>query len=570
MAARYVFIGVLSCASALACAAHPVMAAAQNSPQTERVESPARVATLLVFPFENSSRVAKLDWLGEGLADLTIERLGGEGQFVFPREERLAALDRLGLPASTRYTRATMLKVAEEIDADYVVFGQYELDGQTLTVAARLLRISPASLSPPMVEPGALNDLMEMHGRLAWRVLRFINPAYPLNQRDFAAKFPKLRLDAFEYYVRGLLSLDDEERLRDFREAARLEPAWDAPAFALGHAYYGRHDCEAALPWLTRVPPAHERGAEANFEAGVCHLLRNDPAHAEAAFASLLERVGPAAPPAPNARAEAAARPRELPEALNNLGVARERLGKRREAAAALERATQLDPEEAKYWFNLGLLRMRVNDAAAAIRPFQEVLRRQPHDAEARALLIAALEKSGRSPEAAAVRQESTSTGARAASLRLDPASLHPLPESAAEAAPKPGDTLAHRLKHRQFHMTRGQEFLAAGQLDDAQREFNEAIVLAPLNTPAAHLGLAEVFRRQNRPDDAIRELRAALGSRDDSTTRTALARLLLGQNRIAEAREELRLALKLNPGYAEARQLLEQLEARTGAGEPR
>ncbi len=562
------------------------MAAAQNSPQTERVESPARVATLLVFPFENSSRVAKLDWLGEGLADLTIERLGGEGQFVFPREERLAALDRLGLPASTRYTRATMLKVAEEIDADYVVFGQYELNGRTLTVAARLLRISPASLSPPMVEPGALNDLMEMHGRLAWRVLRFINPAYPLNQRDFAAKFPKLRLDAFEYYVRGLLSLDDEERLRDFREAARLEPAWDAPAFALGHAYYGRHDCEAALPWLTRVPPAHERGAEANFEAGVCHLLRNDPARAEAAFAGLLESVRPAAPPAASARAEAAARPRELPEALNNLGVARERLGKRREAAAALERATQLDPEEAEYWFNLGLLRMRVNDASAAVRPFQEVLRRQPHDAEARALLIAALEKSGRSPEAEAERRESTSTGARAGTLpslspealarmdrvrlRLDPASLHPLPESAAEAAPKPGDTLAHRLKHRQFHMTRGQEFLAAGQLDDAQREFNEAIVLAPLNTPAAHLGLAEVFRRQNRPDDAIRELRAALGSRDDSTTRTALARLLLGQNRIAEAREELRLALKLNPGYVEARQLLERLEARTGAGEPR
>ncbi len=123
------------------------MAAAQNSPQTERVESPARVATLLVFPFENSSRVAKLDWLGEGLADLTIERLGGEGQFVFPREERLAALDRLGLPASTRYTRATMLKVAEEIDADYVVFGQYELNGRTLTVAARLLRIPIPSTS---------------------------------------------------------------------------------------------------------------------------------------------------------------------------------------------------------------------------------------------------------------------------------------------------------------------------------------------------------------------------------------------------------------------------------------
>ncbi len=581
MATRAVLVGVLCCVAAgVSSEAYPLAGATQDPPQSERAGGSARPVTLLVFPLENASKLAQLDWLGDGLAELTVERLAGDGPFVYPREERLAALDRLGLPASTRFSRATMLKIAEEIDADYVVFGHYTLADKSLKLAARVLRISPADLSPPIEESGALEDLMDTHARLAWRVLGLVEPAYRGNQRDFTARLPRLRLDAFEHYARGLLRSDDEQRLRDFREAARLEPAWDAPAFALGQAYFARRDCESALLWLLRVPPAHPRGAEASFDAGVCHLLRNDPARAEAAFAALLERMR-----------SSPAGARELPEALNNLGLARERLGKSREAAADFERAARLDPEETEYWFNLGLLNLRTKEPAAAVRAFRELLRRQPEDAEARALLMAALEQSGRSSEAAAEREQSPRTAGRGASLpsaspealarldrvkmHLDPAYLRPpadsLAQAAAEAAAgaRPGETLAHRAQHRELHMARGRQYLAAGKLYDAQREFSEAIVLAPLASPAAHQGLAEVFRRQGRTDEAIQEMRAALASRDDPAARVALARLLLEQGRAAEAREELRAALKLDPGHAEARKLLDQLEARRGTGEP-
>lgn len=532
----------------------------------------AITATFLVLPFENSSRLVKLDWLGEGLAELTLERLAGEGRIVFPREEWLAAVEKLGVPASTRFSRATMLKIAEEADADYVVFGQYASDGNTLTVTARVLGVNPPGLLAPVTESGALENLMDIHARLTWRILRSVEPAYPLSERDFARRFPRLRLDAFEYYVRGLLNSEskrDEQRLRLLREAARLEPAWDDAAFALGQTYFARRDCDSALLWLTRIPPAHERGLEASFAAGVCYLLRNDPARAEAAFAGLLERVRPGVAA------------RELPEALNNLAVARGRLGKSREAVAGFERATQLDPEEVDYWFNLGLAALRASEAAAAAQAFREVLRRQPADAEARALLIGALEGSGRATEAAAERDELARAGARGTPLpslapealgrleriktRLDAASAHPLFGASAGAAAA-GATSAARSQHRQLHLRRGRQLLAAGKLDEAQREFTAAIVLAPLSAPA-HQGLAEVYRRQGRPDDAIRELRAALASRDDAAARTTLARLYLEQNRPAEAREELRLALRLDPGYAEARHLLEQLEARRDPG---
>ena len=573
MAARYVLIGVFgSVIAALTSAGNPLRSG-QSAPHPQRAGGMTRASALLVFPFENASRLAKLDWLGEGLSELTIERLASQGQFAFPREERLAAQEKLGLPASTRFSHATMLRIAEEVDADYIVFGRYASDGKTLTLTARVLRVSPSKLSPPIEESGALEGLMNAHARLAARVVRAVDPASSIGPGDLAQKLARRRLKAFEYYIRGLLGAGDDHRLRDFREAVRLEPSWEEPAFALGQAYYARRECEFALLWLSRVPPAHRRGAEASFDAGVCHLLRNDAARAEAAFANLLELVRPWAG--------------ELPEALNNLAVARMRMGKWREATAGLERATQLDPEETEYWFNLGLLNLRTKQPAAAVEPFREVLRRQPEDGEARALLIAALEQTSRASEAAAERKTPARAGGRPAALpsaspeslarldrikmRLDVAWLHPFPGNGAAGteSANSGDVSVHRRLHREIHLNRGREFLADGKLEEAEREFNQAIVLAPLNSPAAHQGLAEVFRRQGRNEDAIREMRAALASHDDAAMRTALARLFIEQNRAGEAREQLRLALKLDPNHAEARQWLDKLETRHNPGGP-
>ena len=60
-------------------------AAAQVAPAKGESTSP-RAETVLIFPFENLSRMAKLDWLGEGLAELSVERVAGQGPIVFSRE----------------------------------------------------------------------------------------------------------------------------------------------------------------------------------------------------------------------------------------------------------------------------------------------------------------------------------------------------------------------------------------------------------------------------------------------------------------------------------------------------
>ena len=138
----------------------------------------------LVFPFENSGASARLDWIGEGLEELTIQRLSAAGQQVYSHAGRLSEMDRYGLPSSAKLSRATMLRIGQEMDVDYIVFGDFTSDGQAITVNARLLRVSPVALLPVVEEHGPLSSLMELHTKIAWELLRNCNHGFPVGLSD--------------------------------------------------------------------------------------------------------------------------------------------------------------------------------------------------------------------------------------------------------------------------------------------------------------------------------------------------------------------------------------------------
>jgi tetratricopeptide (TPR) repeat protein len=315
-----------------------------------------------------------------------------------------------------------MVKIAAQADADEVVFGRFVSDGKAVTLEARVLRISPPWLSPAYTQTSSSEDLLRAHARLSWQILCALEQknCFPqganADESSFADPPPSLRADALENFVRGLLAPDDESHIRALREAARLEPAWDRPPFELGQVYFARRDCESALPWFSRVPPNRPDGPEASFNTGVCHLLGNDAARAEAAFSGLIERTR---------SVDRGGWLPELSEVRNNLGVARLRLGKWSEAATEFERAAALDEGEPDYWVNLGIAKLAAKQLAGAVAAFEHARKLDPDDKGARTLLISTLESLGRSSDAAAVRAESAENSGRAASpAPQDPAAL--------------------------------------------------------------------------------------------------------------------------------------------------
>jgi len=423
MPSRLFSIGpFLFCASLCATAGMNIAFSPQSGPTSRVAPADPHALTLLVLPFENETHMANLDWLGEGLSELTSERLLDRGVSVLSRQERLATLEKMGLPDTARVSHATIVKIASEADADVVVYGRFVSDGKTVMIEAHVLHVSPPSLSPALTQSADMEGLLRAHARVSWQILCSIDEkncqpdGASRDSTSFSEPPPALRLDALENFIRGVTGMDDEARLRFLREASRLEPDWDRPPFELGQIYFERRDCETALPWFSRVPPARPDGAEASFDSGVCQLQRNDAARADAAFSGLIER----------ARSDDSKdRLPEFPEVHNNLGVARLRLGKWSEAAAEFERAAALDSEEPNYWVNLGIARLAGKQPAAAVAPLEHARNLEPEDKDARALLISTLESVGRSSDAAAIRTDATEGVGRAAGQNAqDPAAL--------------------------------------------------------------------------------------------------------------------------------------------------
>jgi len=526
----------------------------------------------LVFPFENAGSSPRYDWLGEGLEELTIQRLAAAGEQVYSHAGRLTEQEHYGLPSSSRLSRATMLHAAEDLDADFVIFGKFTASATSLTIEARVLRVNPTRLLPPIRETSILDGLMALHLRVLWRVLSAAEPRYPLNLAEFSKRQRYLRLDAFEHYVRGLLAGEDDARLRELREAARLEPEWPDPDFALGDLYFTRRDCNSALPWYARLPKNYDRYTEAVFATGVCRLLLGQPDRAEEVFVALQ-----------NALRTNMVSGADLPEILNDLAIARTRRGKVAEAQADLRRAADLDPDEDDYVFNLGLLALQANDAVAAADHFREAVEREPDNPEDRAMLILSLEGAGKKSEADQERETATETfgphglpaiRAEAKSdfvarlnrlkMELDVTALRAglvspgTPASAPETAESSDSAAAHIRRARQE--------LSAGHVEAAEKEFHAALA-GEAGNAAAHRGLGEIYRRQGKMEDAVKELQASLAARDSAVVRTLLAKIYLEQKKPDLARAEVERALKLAPNYADAKQLLEHLQNSKPAG---
>ena len=524
----------------------------------------------MVFPFENAAASPRLEWLSEGLEELTIQRLSAAGEQVYSHAGRLAELERNGLLHSSKLSRATMLHIGEDLDADFVVFGRFAARGNSLTIESRILKVSPARLLPAQREAGTLDSLMDLHSRLIWRMLSGNDHNYSQSLAEFSKRQRPLRLDAFEHYIRGLLANEDDARLRELREAARLEPEWPEPDFALGEIYFARRDCDSALPWYARVPKTHNHYVESVFATGVCRILMGQPDHAEEVFTSLQEALK-------NNVVSAG----DLPEILNDLAVARARQGKTAAAQADLRRAAELEPDEDDYPFNLGLLALQNNDPAAAADYFREAAERAPDNAEDRALLILSLEKADKKTEADQERDTANETfgpnGLPAIHLDAKNETLAKLNRikteldvtalrTEIETAAVPSGDAASSIDAAVAHLRRGRQELSAGNAEAAEKEFR-AVLAADSTSPAAHRGLAEIDHRQGKLDDAVQEFQASLQARDSAVVRTMLARIYLEQKKPDLARAEAEKALKLAPNYAEAKQLLDHLQNFKPAG---
>ncbi len=347
----------------------------------------ARADTYLVLPFFNLTKNANLNWLGESVAETLGEALGSEGLIVLNRDDRVEAYRRLGIRPYSLLTKASVVKIGQELDAEHVIFGQFDLKAVpdsaaksrgSLAITASIVDLRRIKEGPEFRELGALEDLAAIEGHLAWQTLRFLKPNTAPAESQFRERHPAVRVDAIENYVRGLLAANEDEEHRFFTQAARLDAHYSQPCFQLGRLLWKKKEYKSAGEWFQKVAPAAAHYHEANFFLGLCRYYTGDYVGARDAF-QLVARVVP------------------LNEVYNNLGAAESRVSAA-EAMDNFRRALEGDPNDTGYLFNVGYTLWKQGNYADATRSFRAVLERDPKDAEAGLLLDRCAKQSGPRP----------------------------------------------------------------------------------------------------------------------------------------------------------------------------
>lgn len=501
---------------------------------------------LLVLPFENHTGQPNLDWIGEGAADIFNRRLDSAGFLTISRDDRLYALDRLGLPLNFQPSRATTIRIAQLLDADSVIVGAYtqtpDQAGDQLSASARILDLHSLTLSAPIEQQGDLPSLLNTLNGLAWNVARKLDPSYSVAEQTFLAADAPLRPDAFENYVRGTTAEAPADRISYLRRAVRLDPGFAPARLELGKAYFANHDYGEAATTFGQLPVDDPNALDADFDRGLALFYTANYLKAEDAFAFVATQL-------------------PLPEVVNNEGVAASRRG--HDGEPFFRQALASDSRDADYHFNLAVALSRKKDREGALREIQAALKLRPQDSDAQAFAAELKNPPSASPDPPSatatapedsVPVERIKRGYNETEFRQAAFEMEQI--QAVRLAALPPRERAARL------VSSGDQFLNRGLILEAEREYQAAVRADP-SSALAHAGLAEVREHSEDMKAARAEAQHSLDITPNVAAYLVMAQADLASNRLSAAATDVSAALRLEPSNPSAQGMKQKVEAR-------
>jgi tetratricopeptide (TPR) repeat protein len=452
-------------------------------------------------------------------------------------------LDHLGLPVDLRPSRATTIRIAQTLDANFVIVGSYTASNGRISVQAQVLEVNKLRLSQPLEDSSELARLFDVENAIAWKVARQIDPHLNVAQQTFLAASGGVKLSAFENYIRGTDATTSQERIKRLQMAIQETPNYPAALLALGKAEFVQRYYDQAAVSFAKIPRTDRRALEANFYIGLARFNSAKYAEAESAFAFVATRL-------------------PLPEVVNNQAVASSRQG--HDAVPLFQRASTADPNDADYHYNLAVALLRRGDFAGAQHEVDLALKLRPSDMEAAELKTSI--NAGRhitsstkpAPNAAGspdfaplerIRRTYSEASFRQAAFQLDQM-------RAARLATLP------RAEQAAQYTQLGHDFLGQGLIAEAEQEFQAAIA-AEASSAAAHAGLAQVRERSGSTTDARAEAQTSINLHPNVPAYLVLARLDLQANEMASSAANVSKALQLEPKDSAAQGMRQALQAR-------
>jgi Tfp pilus assembly protein PilF len=357
--------------------------------------------TFIVFTIENTTKNPALAWLGEGIAYSITEQIGIPGINVIDHEKRSELTYDLDLPPRAPLSRASMIRLAEQAPADFLVMGSFSGATEDLHIALRLLDLKTMKLGGEISANGQLSVLPQMENELAWLVLSNsgMNGAY--SRMEFKERTRSIPNESFACFIRSLAASDEDSRMKFLSKAVELLPDFPEAQFLLGKDCFEKSNWKGAAQHLEYALKSAKRFRESEFMLGTCYLQQDSFEKSIRSYSHLLAQ-------------------RESHEVLNNLGVANLRKGDYSIALQQLSDAQKMAKMSATVNLNLGLLQHLQGNDAAARKVLEDILPSSPSNGMLYFILSKVMEAQGEMEGARVALEKSRHLGINVEQINRD------------------------------------------------------------------------------------------------------------------------------------------------------
>jgi tetratricopeptide (TPR) repeat protein len=313
---------------------------------------------LLIFPLSGSTEGVGT-WVGEGIALSLSGQLTEAGIRPFSHGEREDLFMENGLPQGAPLSRGSMIFIAEQADADFVVMGSYAESEDSLKLSVRLLDMKTMKQGSEFTVSGSLATLPEMENELAWMVYSSIARTPAVSREQFRERARRAPNSAYASYVESLDVFEENQKLQLLEKAVKEYADFAEARFRIGLILYQKKDYARALPHMEYGRKLQSERLQSEFMIGTCRLQLGETARAIEDYTRFLSAARHAA-------------------ALNNMAVAHVRNGDNVSALRALVEARAQKLDDPSIAINLVIARYLAGNAPSAMEFVKEAVAAYP------------------------------------------------------------------------------------------------------------------------------------------------------------------------------------------------
>jgi tetratricopeptide (TPR) repeat protein len=507
---------------------------------------------VIVMPYASRPSAQNEQWLSQGLAIMLTEELVAQGINMISWKVWQQYSDNLGIPEKMNLSRASSIKIASDLGADFLIIGSYEVNESTIKITAKLIDLHKGQYLCEISrssEIAQLNSLIRTLREELADLLPTGDIDTSINQTIPAENPP---FEALRALIKGLEQTDLDQKIAYLKEAIDIYPDYLRAQWELGKEYFLQHDYldfETIAKDLGNVPGYD---LPANFLLALSYYYQSRYEIAINILEGLLNSL-------------------PTDQVLNNLGLSFLKTDNFERSLWYLKKAQELQPEDMDYTFNIGYLYWKNGRLSEALEYLKRVVMKEPSLFEAHWLLSDILKRLGKEDEAHEEYLLARGYAPDLAVLKKIEEGSYPLEKVKFDIDIIKGfeglemqkmDNIPLKASLADFYLKQGELMLDKGDAEAALRELKKSVYLFPYSEKA-HLLLAKIYSIKDQKAKAINELKMSLWSRENCPAYLELANVYFSLDQSEEALAQLEKCLELEPDNQEALKLKEMILSR-------